>query len=171
MSEELFRGLSGSAPVGVFCANVDGKLTYANSRTCVICGRSIEDLLGSGWLECVHPDDKARMIAVLGDPNATVPTDEHEFRVMLCDGTVRSVQMRTSIMRDQSGNAVGKVGTLDDVSQRRQTMRDLEEAKQAAEVANHTKDLFLANVSHELRTPLNGVLGMTEMLLDTKLSR
>jgi signal transduction histidine kinase/ligand-binding sensor domain-containing protein/CheY-like chemotaxis protein len=47
--------------------------------------------------------------------------------------------------------------------------QDLAHAKEAAEAATRAKSEFLANMSHEIRTPMNGVIGMTELVLDTKL--
>lgn len=58
---------------------------------------------------------------------------------------------------------------LDEVNQRKLAEAQLSRARQAAESANQAKSLFLAHMSHEMHTPMNGILGMTELALDTQL--
>ena len=73
-------------------------------------------------------------------------------------------------LRSASGEIVGTFGISRDVTELKQTQDELREARDAADAANAAKSDFLANMSHEIRTPMNAIIGMTELLLDTRLT-
>jgi two-component system, sensor histidine kinase and response regulator len=60
--------------------------------------------------------------------------------------------------------------TVRDITEARESAEALRRAKEAAESASRAKSDFLANMSHEIRTPMNAIIGMTELLLETRLS-
>ena len=72
-------------------------------------------------------------------------------------------------LMDDSGVVSGVVGIGHDITARKKAERELLTAKEIADRANRAKSDFLANMSHEIRTPMNAIIGMTELVLDTKL--
>lgn len=72
---------------------------------------------------------------------------------------------------DENNKVIGVIGISADITSRVRTQKELEEAKERAELANKAKTEFVATVSHELRTPLNGIMGMADILSNEPLNK
>ena len=95
----------------------------------------------------------------------------HESITEMPIGTeMRSFRIVSSPVHDTKGMTVAALEMVEDITEVLRTEEGLREAKELAETANATKSEFLANMSHELRTPLNGIMGLTDLVLDTELT-
>lgn len=86
------------------------------------------------------------------------------------DGSHYDEEMTIAPLRDASGEVSHFVAIKQDISQHKQTAAQLSQARDAALDSTRLKSEFLANMSHEIRTPMNAIMGMTSLLLDTKLT-
>ena len=157
-AEPGYREVAEAMPQQVWMARPDGELDYVNKRVTDYFTRAGEDILVSGWLEVVHPDDRERVIerwlAALrtGAPYAV------EFRLQRAsDGAYRWHLGLAEPVRDKTGAIVHWVGTNTDIHDRKQ-------AEQTAHAASEARSRFLSHISHELRTPLSAVIGFAELL-------
>jgi PAS domain S-box-containing protein len=112
----------------------------------------------------IHPDDRARLRALVDRALATGGSYEVDFRVVTPGGEVRWCIGGTAVTLDTAGRPVRMSGVTFDLTDRKEAEQALATARDAAESANRLKDQFLAMLSHELRTPLNAILGYARML-------
>ena len=88
-------------------------------------------------------------------------------RILVIKRIDADVEDRTALLQRGREN---KLAYQLDIAQRQRLEEELRRAKQAAEDLTQAKSDFLAKMTHELRTPMNGVIGMTEVLLESELT-
>ncbi|EMG38445.1 PAS domain S-box [Desulfocurvibacter africanus PCS] len=160
-TEELDRYFTLS--LDLLCiADTDGYFRRLNPEWENTLGYSLAELEGKRFLDFVHPDDIAATVVATTSLAAQKQVSKFVNRYRTRSGDYRWIEWNSI----SEGNLV--YAAARDITERKDLEDALREAKSQAEAANRAKGEFLANMSHEIRTPMSGIMGLTDMLLDSE---
>ena len=187
MSEERLRQIAESVADWIWEIDTAGLYTYSSPAVEQILGFKAEELVGQKhFYDLFIPEEEESLKKTVFDTMARkerlrslVNANVHK------DGHVVVVETNGVPVVDQQGTILGYRGADKDITERqraeealRETNLQLVEATAranqmavVAELASAAKSEFLANMSHEIRTPMNGIISLTDLLLDTELTR
>ena len=160
-AEEHARSLFESQSDLIVLRDSDGIITSVNDAYCALARKPREALIGTRF---VLPVLEQGTMAI--EPNGT---RVHDQKINSPLGP-RWIAWREGLIRSDAHRPADLQCVGRDVTDRTETERALGEARDHANSANRAKSKFLAMASHEIRTPLNGIIGMSNLLLDTALT-
>ena len=146
-SERRFRTMADTAPVFIWMSDVEGRCVFVNRAWLDFSGRSLEQELGDGWKEELHPEDRPRGVADFTAALTRREGFQAEYRMRRADGVYRWILDTGAPRFDWSGRFAGYIGSCVDVTEARQDREALRVARDelAQRVAERTAELMQAN--------------------------
>ena len=147
-----------SSEDAIISKDLNGIIMSWNQAAERIFGYQADEVLGKPVTMLIPPDRQDEEPGILSRIRQGKRVRHYETVRRRKDGQLIDVSLTVSPVKDPKGHIIGVSKIARDITERKRTERDLQEAKDAAEAANRSKDKFLAVLSHELRTPLTPVL-------------
>ena len=171
-SESRFRNVADAAPVLIWMAGVDKLCTFFNKPWLEFTGRSMEQELGNGWAEGVHPDDLQKCLKIYTEAFDARQPFVMQYRLRRNDGEYRWLSDQGVARHDEQGGFAGYIGSCVDVTelmQKEEALHEFEERVVLAAEAAHlgvwemdpaTKELWMSDSARTLfqfdsETPLD----------------
>jgi len=163
INDEWFRELVDLAPVFIWIADPDGRCMYCNRARLEFTGRTMEQEMGDGWNECVHPDDLDNRMTAYKSVVAAQREFKVEYRLRRHDGEYRRVLAHGVPRVAETGELLRYVGSCIDVTDRKRAEAEIQaRLRQQGAIVEIVQNLALARTLEDV----TGIVrkGVREML-------
>lgn len=154
-----------TVPEIIFSARDNGAAEYLNGYLANFCGIELPILLGSGWLDYIHPDDRGAIEGNFSGRRDLVDEFEMIVRLRRADGMYRSFKCHARRVFDAEEKANKWFGVLSDIENEKTLRAALESRTQELLRFNEALEGFAYTASHDLQEPLRTIGAMTELFL------
>jgi two-component system sensor histidine kinase/response regulator len=152
VSEVQFHTLAQLSPVGIFRTDASGLFVYWNEKLCRMTGMVVEEALGTGWTNGIHPDDRDHVFAEWGRSVRERSPFKMQFRFIHADGSVVWTIGEARAIVDAADRVTGYVGTVTDITELKQAEEALRESNEKfQQLADNITDVFWIR-SPDMRT-------------------
>ncbi len=131
-SEKRYRTLTEISPVGIFYTDVEGLWVYVNKQISVSTGMDMSETIGDGWMCALHPDDRQRVSQEWQKSIRGRTGFSSEYRFVKPTGETIWAYSQVTPEKDSTGAIVGYVGTVTDITERKQTEEKLRKITESA---------------------------------------
>ncbi|MFO7848955.1 MAG: PAS domain S-box protein [Spirochaetia bacterium] len=170
-NEAKLSSLYDLAPVAIILnRKSDGKFIEANPELFRLTGYSEDEYKELSYWDITpgeYAEAEKKQLEEIDKRGGYGPFEKEYIRK---DGTLVPVLLQGVVIKAANGEEL-IWSIAQDISEQKRHERELHKAKEQAETANRAKSEFLANMSHEIRTPMNAVIGLSQLLLNTKMNR
>ncbi len=171
--QEVIRNLSEAmeqSHSAVMIIDLQSRVEYINAGLCLQMGYSRREVVGRPWRDYQSPRLSPEMAAEMVSTVRAGITWSGEWMNLRKDGKFYPVRCAVTPVKRRTGELACFVAVFDDMTDVKRNETMLREALDRAEAGDRAKSQFLATMSHEVRTPLNGIVGFTNLLLETPLN-